>query len=82
MSFQIFVKSITGQTRTIEVQNTDSIRSIKEKISEKEGVSADQQRLIFAGKNLEDDKQVQDYNIGKDSTVHLVLRVQGGKRIN
>lgn len=77
MSFQIFVKSITGQTRTIEVQNTDTVRSIKEKISEKEGVSADQQRLIFAGKNLEDDKQVQDYNLGKDSTIHLVLRVQG-----
>ena len=78
MSFQIFVKSISGQTRTVEVQGSDTVRSIKQKISEKEGISADQQRLIFAGKNLEDDKQIQDYNLGKDSTIHLVLRVQGG----
>lgn len=78
MSFQLFVKSISGQTRTVEVQGTDTIRSIKQKISEKEGISAEQQRLIFAGKNLEDDKQIQDYNLGKDSTIHLVLRVQGG----
>jgi hypothetical protein len=80
MSFQIFVKSINGKSRTLDVNATDSIASIKQQMAEKEGVSAEEQRLIFAGKNLDDTKTLQDYNINAESTIHLVLRVKGGTR--
>lgn len=78
MSFQIFVKSISGQSRAVTVEKTDTILSIKQKIQDKEGVPPDQQRLIYSGKNLENDRTVGEYNLEKDSTIHLVLRVQGG----
>jgi len=75
---QVFVKTLTGKTITVDCEPDESVESLKAKIQEKEGVAPDQQRIIFGGKQLDSLKSLSDYDIDDDSTLHLVLRLRGG----
>ena len=76
-SFQLFVKTLTGKHITLNVDCTDRIEDLKEQIYNKEGIPPDQQRLIFAGRQLEEGNTIQDYSIQRDATLHLLLRLRG-----
>ena len=77
---QIFVKTLGGKTVTVDVEEGDTVADVKARIEDKSGIPAKEQRLIFGGKQLQDQKTIQEYDIQAESTINLVLRLRGGQR--
>ncbi len=73
---QLFIKTLSNKTLTLDMQPTDTIHDLKARIADKEGIPSDQQRLVYSGKELENSRTLYDYNIQNDATVHLVLRLR------
>lgn len=77
---EVYVKTLTGKTVTLAVTSSNTVAELKEMIQDKEGIPPDQQRFVFAGKQLEDDRMISEYHVRNASTLHLILRLRGGTK--